>query len=173
MTEALPSELLEVGHVAKAHGVRGEVVVELTSERSERVAPGATLFTANRKLVVASARPGGAPRDRRRASRSTAYLVCFEGVSDRDAAEGLRGAVLRAEPIEGDGDVEEGHWVHELVGCVVVDADGTERGRVAQVEANPASDLLVLDGGALVPLTFVVAVTDGRIDVDTPPGLFD
>ncbi len=41
------------------------------------------------------------------------------------------------------------------------------------VEANPASDLLVLDSGALVPLTFVVASEPGKLTVDAPPGLFD
>ena len=69
-------------------------------------------------------------------------------------------------------------FVHDLVGCRVVDADGIDRGRVEAVQANPASDLLVLDGGALVPLTFVVGGvetgTDGDvIRVDVPDGLFE
>ena len=46
-------------------------------------------------------------------------------------------------------------------------------GVVEAVEANPASDLLVLDTGALVPLRFVIRVDDGRIEVDAPDGLFD
>ena len=42
------------------------------------------------------------------------------------------------------------------------------------VEANPASDLLVLDSGALVPLTFVTSVDPNvRVDVDVPEGLFE
>ena len=62
---------------------------------------------------------------------------------------------------------------HELIGSEVVDQHGTERGTVTSVELNPASDLLVLEGGGLVPLTFVVDHTDGRITVDVPDGLFD
>jgi 16S rRNA processing protein RimM len=64
-------------------------------------------------------------------------------------------------------------WVHELLGARVVEVDGTERGTVASVEANPASDLLVLDTGALVPLRFVVEHTKDRVVVDTPEGLFE
>ena len=64
-------------------------------------------------------------------------------------------------------------WVHDLVGAHVVEADGTERGTVTAVEANPASDLLVLDTGGLVPLRFVVFHEAGRVVIDPPAGLFD
>jgi 16S rRNA processing protein RimM len=98
------------------------------------------------------------------------WIVSFVGIGDRTAAEGLVGAVLRAEPI----DDPDALWVHELIGCEVVDVDGVLRGRVEAVEQNPASDLLVLDSGALVPLRFLV---DGpaarRLVVDVPTGLFD
>jgi hypothetical protein len=47
-------------------------------------------------------------------------------------------------------------------------------GTVEGVEANPASDLLVLDGGVLIPLRFVVASEPGvRITVEVPDGLLD
>jgi 16S rRNA processing protein RimM len=77
--------------------------------------------------------------------------------------------VLLAEPI----DDPEGLWVHQLVGAEVVDAGGSTVGRVTAVEANPASDLLVLDSGALIPLRFVLAHQHGRLEVDLPPGLLD
>jgi len=65
-------------------------------------------------------------------------------------------------------------FVHELLGAEVVDTAGAVLGVVEAVEANPASDLLVLDGGRLVPLRFVVEHTSGaRIIVDIPDGLFD
>ena len=58
--------------------------------------------------------------------------------------------------------------------AVVVDSTGVRRGVVVDVEANPASDLLVLDSGALVPLTFVTSiVANERIEVDAPEGLFE
>ena len=69
-------------------------------------------------------------------------------------------------------------WVHDLVGASVVDAGGHTLGAVASVEANPAHDLLVLDSGVLVPVTFVTehgADEDGgrRVVVDVPDGLLD
>ena len=78
--------------------------------------------------------------------------------------------MLRAAPVERPGTL----WVHELVGAAVVSTDGAELGVVAAVEANPASDLLVLEGGGLVPLRFVVAHEPGvAVVVDVPEGLFD
>ncbi|HEX7166994.1 MAG TPA: ribosome maturation factor RimM [Acidimicrobiales bacterium] len=152
--------LLEVGRVDKPHGIRGELVVSLSTNRTERVAVGSRLTTkAGRTLTVASSKP-----------HQTRWIVRFEEVPDRAAADVLHGELLLAEPID---DPEE-LWVHELIGAVVVDAaDGRELGRVATVEDNPASDLLVLDGGALIPLRFVVSSEVGRLTVDLPEGLLD
>ena len=151
-------ELLEVGRIVKPHGIRGDVIVELITNRTERVAPGVVLMAGGRALVIDASRP-----------HQGRWIVTFDGVPDRSAAEALRGATLLAEPID---DPEE-LWVHELVGASVEAADGTVYGTVASVEANPASDLLVLDGGGLVPLTFVVDRQPGRLVVDIPDGLLD
>ena len=98
------------------------------------------------------------------------YLVTFEGVVDRAGADALRGLELRARPVEVPGVL----WVHELVGSEVVSTDGQVLGTVAAVEANPASDLLVLSGGGLVPLRFVTDHQAGvRVTVDVPDGLLD
>jgi 16S rRNA processing protein RimM len=65
-------------------------------------------------------------------------------------------------------------WIDQLYDAEVFDASGVRRGVVVGVEANPASDLLVLDSGALVPLTFVTTVeANVRIEVDAPEGLFE
>jgi 16S rRNA processing protein RimM len=145
--------------VGRAHGIRGEVAVTLTTDRLERVAPGAVLWVGERRLEIRSSRP-----------HQGRHLVHFDGVGDRSTAEALQGAVLTAEPIEDPAAL----WVHELVGAeVVAAADGARLGVVAAVEANPASDLLVLDGGGLVPLTFLVRSEPGRLVVDPPTGLLD
>jgi 16S rRNA processing protein RimM len=150
---------LEVGRIGRAHGLRGEVAVTLSSDRAERLAVGSELFTDDRTLVVVSARP-----------HQQRMLVRFEGVDDRTAAEALLGVVLSAVPLPSG---EDELWVHELIGARVVDAHGTELGTVEAVEANPASDLLVLDGDRLVPLTFVVAHAPGVVTVELPDGLWD
>jgi len=144
--------------VVKPHGLRGEVVVELFTNRTERLAPGTVLGGPAGPLEVLRA----SPHHRR-------WIVAFAGVGDHRGAEALRGAVLTAEPL----DDPDALWVHELVGSEVVDAAGAAHGRVVAVEANPASDLLVLEGGALVPLRFVVEQAPGRVVVDPPAGLLD
>lgn len=150
--------MLDVGRITRPHGVRGEVNVLLTTNRTERVAVGAVLHTADGPLTVRSSRP-----------HKSGYIVTFAECGDRDAAEALRDTVLRAEPIDDPDEL----WVHELIDAVVVDRDGVERGRVVQVLDNPASDILELDSGALVPVQFVIAVDPGvRVDVDVPDGLF-
>jgi 16S rRNA processing protein RimM len=150
--------LLEVGTVARAHGLRGEVIVALVTDRVERLDPGSVLASDRGDLTVLSATP-----------HQGRWIVAFAGVSSRDAADALRGVVLSAPPL----DDEDALWVHELVGRSVVGVDGTGHGRVVAVEANPASDLLVLEGGGLVPVRFVVDRRDGQVVVDVPPGLLD
>jgi 16S rRNA processing protein RimM len=88
-------------------------------------------------------------------------------VAGREQAEALAGTVLFAPPLDEAGVI----WAHEVIGCVVIDAEGIERGTVTALQDNPASDLLVLDTGALVPLVFVVdGPRDGQVHVAVPPG---
>jgi 16S rRNA processing protein RimM len=114
-------------------------------------------------VVSSGPAPGGAGSDR--------FIVSFAECASREAAERLRGVELSAEALEVPGTL----WVHELVGAVVRDAGGVSLGRVAAVEANPASDLLVLDSGGLIPVHFVTShdTEAGTVDVDIPEGLLD
>lgn len=150
--------LLEVGRIAKAHGLKGEVIVRLLSDRVERLAPGSVLMTAKGPLTV-----------ERSARHQDKWRVAFAGVTDRNGAEALHGTVLLGEPIEDP----DALWIHELIGAEVVDAAGAHIGTVQAVEANPAHDILVLDGDRLVPLTFVVDHVPGRLVVELPEGIFD
>ena len=87
-----------------------------------------------------------------------------------EAAEQLREVVLRAEPI----DDPDALWVDDLVGArVELVGSGDVVGQCVAVMANPASDLLELDSGALVPVVFIVERGEGRIVIDPPEGLFD
>lgn len=99
------------------------------------------------------------------------WLVFFSGMDTREAAEAVRGIVLQAEPL--DLVDEDTLWIHELVGAELFDTSGEVVGTVAEVEANPASDLLVLEDGRVIPLTFVTRSGDGTLVVDGPPGLLD
>ncbi len=152
--------MLEVGRIDRPHGLGGELVVSLVTTRTERLAPGSVLTTARGPLTVRSSRP-----------HQHRHLVSFEEVQDRDAAELWRGETLSAPAPEepDDGTL----WVHDLVGAAVFDQGGRRRGSVVAVVENPASDLLELDDGSLVPAVFVVGHVPGtRIDVEVPDGLF-
>ena len=152
--------MLEVGRVAKPHGVRGEVVVELRTDRTERVAPGSVLVTKDgRRLEVLASRP-----------HQHRFIVSFDGVVDRAGADALHGAVLLAEPLVDPDEL----WTHDLIGAPVVDVNGADWGEVEAVQANPASDLLVLRSGVLVPAVFLVERReDGVVVIDPPEGLAD
>lgn len=149
--------LLEVGTIAKPHGLKGEVIVALTTDREERLAPGSVLETDRGPLTVVEAHP-----------HQHRWRVRFDGFHRREDVDALHGLVLRAEPVD-DPDV---WFVHDLVGKPVVRADGTPVGSCAAVVDNPAHDLIELDDGRLVPLPFVVDVGD-VIEIDPPAGLLD
>ena len=150
--------MLEVGRITKAHGVRGEVVVALVTDRLERVARGSVLYAGDRPLEVLASRP-----------HQRHHIVSFRGIDTREDADALHGVVLCAEPLDDDGEM----WVHDLIGSAVVNTAGDRLGTVESVQANPASDLLVLDTGALIPVVFVLSSDAGAVLVDLPEGQLD
>jgi 16S rRNA processing protein RimM len=150
--------MLEVGKIAKAHGLRGEVIVELYTNRDERVAKGAVLECERGTLVVQRSQP-----------HQHRWIVKFESVDSREDAEALHGLILSAEPI----DDPDALWVHEMLGSRVVDVGGIDRGVVKHILANPAGDIIETDIGHLIPLRFVMQHTDDTVTVDPPAGLFD
>ena len=164
--------LLVVGHVGKAHGLRGEVLVHVRSdEPEERFVPGAVFVTASGKLTLESLR-----------WHQGRVIAQFEGVHDRDGAEALRGTELQVDSasLVPPDDPDEFHD-HQLVGLRVVSVDGTDLGSVDRIDHAPASDLLVLaktgGGTALIPfVSQIVPTVDlaaGRVVVDLPEGLLE
>lgn len=150
--------MLEVGRIAKPHGLRGEVIVELFTNREERVAPGAVLSAPGGSLVVRRSQP-----------HQHRWIVSFAGVDTREAADELRDVVLSAEPLEDP----DAMWVHEMIGCEVLDNSGQAIGSVTGILANPAGDILEVEGNILIPLRFVVEQGPGFIRVDPPAGLLE
>lgn len=158
----MPDGLLEVGRIGRAHGVKGDVFIDLSTDRAERVAVGSRLWGDGRWFTIIESHPS-----------NKRWRVHIEGVDDRNAAEALTGTELHAEPI----DDPDTLWVHQLIGATVLEANGIDRGRCTAVVENPASDLIELDSGALVPVVFVTSVDIGHdgtlVTIDPPPGLFD
>jgi 16S rRNA processing protein RimM len=158
-----------VGHVTKAHGIRGEVAVEVRSDNPERFVDGAAVFThEGRSLTIERAHAHGAR-----------MLVKFTGVEERSAAEALRGQELVVPeswlPELGEGE----YWPFQLEGCVVETESGRSLGPITEVIANPANDLWVATDDAgeetLVPalraVIVAVDITGKRVLVRDVPGL--
>ena len=150
--------LLEIGRLGRAHGIRGEIFVTLTSDRVERVAEGSSMEADGTWLTIVSSRPSG-----------NRFIVRFAEIESRNDAERMTGKILRAHPL----DDPDALWVHEMIGASVVDIGGKQWGICVAVVANPASDLLELNTGALVPSVFVVESTAETIVIDPPDGLFE
>jgi 16S rRNA processing protein RimM len=164
-----------VGRIARAHGIRGQVIVNPDTDfPEERFRPGAELFVQRggsvEALTLTSARfHGGRP------------IVGFAGVDSIDDAETMAGLELRV-PADWLPTLPGGTFYrHDLIGCRVETRSGELVGIVQDVEGSTAGSRLVLagqDGGeVLVPLaTEICPVIDPaakRIVIDPPPGLLE
>lgn len=164
---------LVVGRIGHAHGVKGEVSVEVrTDDPDRRYADGSVLATdppERGPLTVESVR-----------AHHGRLLVRFAGVEDRNAAEALRNTLLVVDSADA-GDAGDGeYWDHELLGLTAVTTGGTKLGPVTDVVHVPGSPLLAIDvNGREVLVPFVEAivpevdVAGGRLVVDPPEGLLD
>jgi 16S rRNA processing protein RimM len=123
-TSPSDDELVAVGRIVKPHGIRGEVVVALLTDRDERFAPESVLWAAGRRFEVISSRP-----------HQGRLLVRLAGIDERTPAERLRGTVLEA--VRDELDEPDVYLADELVGLPVVGADGAALGRVAALIELP------------------------------------
>jgi 16S rRNA processing protein RimM len=154
---------IEIGGVARAHGIRGEVVIVTHDPDSATLGAVATIWIGGveRKIVQA--------RDTQRG-----WLVALEGVATRNDAEALRG-----QPVEVDREAlelsEEDVLLDDLVNCEVRLPDGTPWGTIAEIMIGAHQDLLVIHDGdveRLLPLVdqFVtnIDLEAGVVTVDPP-----
>ena len=178
---------LVVGRVVKAHGISGELVVDVRTDdpqgrffagnrlrlRGSRTGPNSSAGTSSstREVEVESARPHGAR-----------MLVRLAGVIDRDGADALRGNLFIVDsadlpPID---DPDE-FYDHQLEGLTVRTVDNVAVGVVAEVLHTPAGELLSVRTAAntevLVPFVAAivtsVSLDSGVIEIDPPDGLLD
>ncbi|MFS8101060.1 ribosome maturation factor RimM [Lentzea alba] len=165
-----------VGRVAKAHGITGELAVDVRTDSPElRFAIGSTMQAklrdgTSRSLTVTAARP-----------HAGRLLVRFEEVVTRDVAESLRGTLLlgSTDDLPPTDDPDE-FYDHELEGLSAELVDGTKIGTVKEILHGPGGELLVVirdSGEALIPfvreIVPTVDVRGGRVVIDPPEGLLD
>ena len=146
--------------VAGAHGIKGELRLKLFTDSADNLKRYERLYV------------GGAPVRllEIKQSRKTA-VARFEGVSDRSAAEALRGTLVEVER-SALPPLEDGEYYHaDLIGLPAVDAQGGALGKVVGVENYGAGDLLEIEaasgGRSLVPFRPGIAdLQDGKVVVD-------
>ncbi|OZG26782.1 ribosome maturation factor RimM [Williamsia sp. 1138] len=170
---------LVVGRVAKSHGVRGEVMVDVRTDEPDvrfavgnvlrgRKSTGKNTFVENSYTVTAARNHSGR------------LLLSLAEINDRESAAALRGVLflIDAEDVSSGDDPDE-FYDHELQGVPVRMVDGEDVGSVTDVVHLPAGDLLsvnMTDGReVLIPFVTAIVPTVSRelIEIDPPDGLLD
>jgi 16S rRNA processing protein RimM len=169
-----------MGAIIGAHGIKGEVKVKSFASTPAAIAAYGVLEDARGRTfdlaLTGQASPAKGPGGK------DVLIARIKGVSDRNAAEALKGVELfvardRLPKIA----EEEEFYLADLIGLTVTDQHGQAMGTVAAVENYGAGDVLSIEGGpqgafdvaftrALVP---VVDVAGGRVVLDLPVGFFD
>ena len=172
---------LVVGHVRKPHGTRGELLVDsLTDHPGDVFVSGVVL-----RLGDGAGREPDADQPPLRIEGvrpfQNGWLVAFDGVEDRNAADRLRGRYLMVErsrlPELAEGEL----FYHQLLGMQVFTADGARVGEVSEVYERRPADLLEVrrEQGGTVLLPFLahwvreLDVEGRRLVIDPPEGLLD
>jgi 16S rRNA processing protein RimM len=160
-------ERIRIGRVARPHGVRGELRIQLDDEGSTVLFDVERVWIGGEERVVAGARPTNA-----------AVLLTIEGIEDRDAADLLKGKDV--EVLREDVPLEDGeYFVSDLIGCEVVDEQGAVLGRAVKL-LHGGQDLLVIHDEArgierILPVIpeFILSVDRAtrRVVVSPPEGL--
>lgn len=168
-------DLVVVGHLARPHGLRGELSVEVLTDFPERFVPGLALVASGprgerrRELVVSSVRGAG-----------ERLLLGFEGVDSRTEAEELRGLDVGV-PAGREAPRPAGFVYHfDVEGCRAVDRAGRELGVVTGLAEVGGRSLLELrtpsgerDVPFVAPIVVSVDVAARVVVLDPPPGLLD
>lgn len=168
------AEMAVVGRIARAHGIRGQVIVNVDTDFPQaRFHPGAELF------IDREGRPEAIVLTTVRFQHERP-VVGIVGVATMNEAEALAGQELRV-PVDRLRPLPEGTFYrHTLVGCRVETRDGRTVGLVRDVEGTPASSRLVVAapaGDVLIPLVSAICTSIdpavGRIVIEPPEGLLD
>ena len=145
--------------VAGAHGVKGEVRLKLFSDSVESLAAHDKLIVGGTERRLLAVRPGKMP------------VARFEAISDRSAAEALRGSLVEIDRSSLPSLAEDEYYHADLMGLPAETRDGTPVGTVVAVENYGAGDLLEIEREngkrSLIPFISGIADFDGeRVVVD-------
>jgi 16S rRNA processing protein RimM len=144
---------LEIGGVARAHGIRGEIVIVTHDPDSETLGDVKKIYVGGVEREVVQA------RDTQRG-----WLVVLEGVTTRTEAEALRGQVVEVERDALDLR-EDDVLLADVVGCAVKTVGGQAWGTVAAVDVGEMQDVLVIHDGDIERLIPMVDLFVKSIDL--------
>lgn len=167
----MPKDLVLIGRITGAHGIKGEVKLQSFASEPEAIAHYRALQTGDGATVeIERLRP-----------QNEGFIATLKGVGDRNRAEALAGMELFIDRAALPAPGEDESYIHDLVGIAVVSRDGSVFGKVADVVNYGAGDLLDIarpgEASVLVPFSdaFVpdVDLAKGQITIDLPEGYLD
>ena len=170
----IPDGYMAIGMISSAHGLRGEVKVELHTDFPERFAPSVTVYLGEEldKAVINSARP-----------HQGQLLVQFRGHETRESAEELRGLWVFIPEDEAVALDEDTYFVHDIIGLSVQTSAGRLLGTVSEVLLTGANDVYVVETPdeprkeillpAIADVIKQVDLDQGILTVELLPGLLD
>ncbi|MEJ2504089.1 MAG: ribosome maturation factor RimM [Gemmatimonadota bacterium] len=179
MTRVPEPEFLVVGHLSKAHGVRGDLLIQPLTDRPEEV------FAVGRRVIIGDERGqvGESPLERRVEEGrpyKRGWMAHLEGVADRSTAEELAGRYLLVPAAERGRPADGEFFYHQLLGLRVETVSGEVVGTVREVYETEPRHLLEVKGGAgihLVPfdrrIIRSIELESGRVVIDPPAGLLE
>ena len=161
--------LMTAAQIGPAHGLRGEVIVDIRSDDPQLFTSGESFSTSNADFPMLTLSSIRQQKDR--------VIALFDEVSSREDAEALRGARLLVDEREEE---EDAWYPHQLKGLRAVDPQGNELGVVQGLQMGAAQDLLLVKtsaGTVMVPfvhqLVPTVDIPNGTVTIEPLPGLFD
>jgi 16S rRNA processing protein RimM len=174
-----PGEFLIVGRVRRAHGIRGELAIEVITDAPDAVfASGARIFAGTTTGDLALER--AELHVERAAPFKGGMIISFREITDRTAAERWRDRYLLVPASELPPPAQDEVYVHELIDMRVVLASGEEVGSVIDVYELPQGltlDVRRANGTVMLPFSDQVVTKVDReeriITVDPPEGLLD
>jgi 16S rRNA processing protein RimM len=170
----IPEGYMAVGMITSAHGLRGEVKMELHTDFPERFAPDVEVYLGDEleKVTISAARP-----------HQGQMLVQFQGIEDRTAAEELRGLWVFIADEDAAELEEDTYFVHDIIGLSVQTTSGQLLGTVSEVLFTGANDVYVVQTAdeprreillpAIDEVIKQVNLDEGILTVELLPGLLD
>ena len=150
--------LLVVGKIRRPHGVAGEALVEIYTDFPERLAPKTLIFVGalHQPLTIRKRRP-----------HKDGLLLAFEDITTPEQVGLLRNLMISIPAADRPPLPEGEYYHHQILGLSVVDEDGQELGKLAEILETGANDVYVVtrdDGTELL----LPAISDVLLDVDLP-----